>query len=165
MKKLALLAALLLTAPLQAAPGTIRASGDVAKPMEWSVSQLKTQFSKSLQTVTYALKGRKRTAQCLSLLELVRSLPLRLDPKAKNPSLSFIAIVQAKDGYAISFSLGELSPEFGDRKVWLAFDEDGEPLPEKEGPARLVIPGDSKPTRWIYGVTSIVMKDGGRLAR
>jgi DMSO/TMAO reductase YedYZ molybdopterin-dependent catalytic subunit len=63
--------------------------------------------------------------------------------------------VLARDGYRVTFSLGELDPEFGNRQVFLVDRCDGRPLPDETGPLRLVVPEDSRPARWIRQIQRI----------
>jgi hypothetical protein len=48
----------------------------------------------------------------------------------------------------------ELDPDFSDRQIILADQRDGKPLDDKQGPWRIVAPGDNRPARWIRLVTS-----------
>ncbi len=64
-------------------------------------------------------------------------------------------VVEAADGYRVVFSLAELDPEFSDTQVIVAESADGQPLGAKEGPLRLVVPGDKRPARWVRMVTII----------
>ena len=65
----------------------------------------------------------------------------------------------ASDGYTVTFSLGELLEEHGNREIYVVFDGDGKPLPEKDRPVRLVVLGDTKPARSIYAVQTITVVD------
>ena len=62
--------------------------------------------------------------------------------------------VTASDNYQVVFSLGELDPLLGNEQVVLVDTKDGQAL-IKDGPFRLVVPGDKRPARWIHNVTTI----------
>ena len=62
--------------------------------------------------------------------------------------------VTASDHYQAVFSLGELDPMLGNEQVILADTQDSHP-PGKDGPFRLIVPGDKRPARWIRHVTTI----------
>lgn len=64
-------------------------------------------------------------------------------------------IVQAKDGYTVLFSLGELDPGTGNSGAIVATACNGKPLGEDAGPYRLVVPGDKRPARAVRNVTAI----------
>ena len=53
-------------------------------------------------------------------------------------------LIEAADGYKVLFALAELDPDFAPREIILADTRDGKPLDAKEGPFRVVVPGDKK---------------------
>ncbi|MFY9673694.1 MAG: hypothetical protein WAK13_04545, partial [Terriglobales bacterium] len=57
--------------------------------------------------------------------------------------------------YKVAFALAEADPAFATRQIILADKRDGKPLGPKEGPFRIVAPGDKRPARWIRQVTEI----------
>lgn len=60
--------------------------------------------------------------------------------------------------YRVVFSLAELAPDLTGRVVLLADARDGKPLASDEGPLRLVLPDDARPTRWIRQITSLAVR-------
>ncbi|CAN7468453.1 hypothetical protein LJR143_002960 [Pseudoxanthomonas sp. LjRoot143] len=66
--------------------------------------------------------------------------------------------VRARDGYTVVFSLGELDPTLGKQRVYVADECDGRPLPAEAGPARLLIPGDSRPARSARQIQTFVIE-------
>ncbi len=69
--------------------------------------------------------------------------------------------VTATDGYQVVFALTDFDPDFNHgATIVLAGEHDGKPLTE-DGPFRLVIPGDSRPARWVRNVKTIEVVDGG----
>jgi DMSO/TMAO reductase YedYZ molybdopterin-dependent catalytic subunit len=73
------------------------------------------------------------------------------------PAMSTYLLFQAADGYRALFSLPELDPGFLDSDVLVADTLDGNPLPAKVGPFRLVAPHDRRPARWIRMLNSITV--------
>jgi hypothetical protein len=63
--------------------------------------------------------------------------------------------VEAADGYKVVFALAEVDPAFATREIILAFKRDGKPMDAREGPLRIVAPGDKRPARWIRQVTTL----------
>jgi hypothetical protein len=55
----------------------------------------------------------------------------------------------AGDGYQVVFSLGELDPALAGRDIIVADTADDKPLPDTQGPLRIVVPGDSRPARSV----------------
>lgn len=66
-------------------------------------------------------------------------------------------LVEAVDGYRVVFSLAELDPALTDRVILLADTKDGQPLPSREGPFRIIVPGDKLPARWVRQVKSVTV--------
>ncbi len=141
-------------------PETIRIGGAVEKPDAWTVERLSKEFAGDLHTVHYTLKGTKREARCVPLIALIEAAKPRLNPQIKNHELAFLVLARGKDGYTVSFSLGELLPQYGKSAVWVALDRDGKPLPEQAAPAELLVPGDVKPSRWVRALAEITLVDG-----
>ena len=63
-------------------------------------------------------------------------------------TVKMTVLVEASDGYRAAFSLAELDPEMTDRVVLLADTKDGQPLSPREGPFRIIVPGEKRPARW-----------------
>ena len=73
----------------------------------------------------------------------------------RGPQLSQALLVEASDGYKVVFALAEIDPDFATREIILADKRDGKPLDAKQGPFRIVAPGDKQPARWARMVTSL----------
>jgi hypothetical protein len=68
--------------------------------------------------------------------------------------------VHANDGYVVVFALAELDASIGDKRVYLVNRAEGAALAADDGPWRLVVPADRRPTRWSRQVVRIVVADG-----
>jgi DMSO/TMAO reductase YedYZ molybdopterin-dependent catalytic subunit len=79
--------------------------------------------------------------------------PLGKDLRGQNMAIGVIA--KASDGYQVLFPLTQFDPAFSDRTVLLVERRDGKPLDSREGPLRLVVPGDKRHARWVRGITSL----------
>lgn len=79
---------------------------------------------------------------------------VEMGAQMKGPQLTQALLVGAADGYKVLFALAEVDPNFATREILLADKRDGKPLDEKQGPFRIVAPGDQRPARWIRQVTS-----------
>jgi hypothetical protein len=53
-----------------------------------------------------------------------------------------IVVVTSRDGYTVVFSMGELLMHRSDPRVFLVSETAAGPLPENEGPVRLMVHGD-----------------------
>ena len=161
---LSLLLVLQLGTHASAADGdSFRVSGPVERQAEWTAPQVLKELAGSVRTVRYQLRGEEHSARCVPLRLLVKPAAAQFDNEVKNHDLGFAVFVRGRDSYTASFSYAELAVEAEQRAVWLALEVDGKPLEGKESPARLLVLGDARPARWIYGIKSIAVVDGRRI--
>jgi DMSO/TMAO reductase YedYZ molybdopterin-dependent catalytic subunit len=73
----------------------------------------------------------------------------------KNDILRKAVLVTGTDGYGVAIALGEIIPRFANKQVILAYEEDGKPLPQADGFARLVVPGDAFAGRYVSNVAQV----------
>jgi hypothetical protein len=73
--------------------------------------------------------------------------------------LTLRVVIEASDGYRVVLALSDLDPTLGGRRVLVANLVDGQPLPAKEAPYRLLIAGDERPSRWMRQVVAIRVLD------
>jgi Oxidoreductase molybdopterin binding domain len=76
----------------------------------------------------------------------------------RGPALATVVVCTASDGYHVVFTLAELDSAFSDRTVLVATRRDGQPLPEREGHFRIIVPGDQRPARWLRQLAGITIK-------
>ena len=67
-----------------------------------------------------------------------------------------VVLARARDGYTVVFSIGELRAGRANPRVFLVSETASGPLPENEGPVRLVVYGD--PVRSAYGLATFELK-------
>jgi len=94
------------------------------------------------------------------LVEVLKAGGLLLDSDmaAIRETVTMTVLVEATDGYRAVFSLAELDPELIDRVVLLADTKDGRPLPPREGPFRIIVPGEKRPARWVRQVKAVIVR-------
>jgi hypothetical protein len=73
----------------------------------------------------------------------------------RGKALSLRLVVEASDGYLVVLALTDLDPTLGGRRTLLANRVEGQPLPAKEAPFRLLIAGDQRPSRWARNVVAV----------
>jgi hypothetical protein len=134
---------------------TITIDGDVAHTLSWTADTLATQFAADVKTVKYTLSDKDHESRCVPLMDLIKAAGPSFDPDRPKQELQFVVSISATDKFAVCFSLGELLPDFGNKEVWVALDKDGQPLSDRDAPARFIVPSDGKQARWIYGATHI----------
>ncbi len=150
----------------QESAASIEVRGDILKPRQWTVSDLKQQFAKEIRTVKFSTGTDKalHSGTGFPLVSLLQAATPKTEKTPKHYDLSFFVILEAHDKYHVYFSLAELLPSCGNAQAWLILDMDGKALPDKEAPIRLVVLSDQAPDRYIYGISRITMVDGTKLA-
>ena len=74
--------------------------------------------------------------------------------------LNQIVIARAADGYSSILSIAETDPVYRANPVILADTVNGKPLDAREGPYRMVVDGDLRPSRSPRAVVSLEVKAG-----
>ena len=87
---------------------------------------------------------------------MIRRRGPALNPRVKNDRVRFLVLARGWDGYAATFSLAELLPEFGHAAAWLAGTGWKLPPPEA-GPVELLVPGDVKAACWVHGIAAVTV--------
>ena len=80
---------------------------------------------------------------------------VELGDKLRGPRMTEMLLVEAADGYRVAFALAEVDPPFAVRDIIIADKRDGKPLDAKEGPLRIVAPGDKRAARWVRQVKAL----------
>jgi DMSO/TMAO reductase YedYZ molybdopterin-dependent catalytic subunit len=149
----------------QVSSATLTVRGDIQKPGEWTVETLRQQFAKQTQTVKFTAGDKQQNVGTgIPLYSLIQEAALKTEKAPKHYDLSFLVILEARDSYRVYFSLAELAPQCGHAQVWLIWDIDGKPLSDKEAPFRLVVSSDQGHDRHIYGISTLTLVDGTKLA-
>jgi len=99
------------------------------------------------------------TYEGVALGDLLRKNGAPAGEAIRGAKLSLVAVVKASDGYQVIFALPELDPAFSKKVVILADRRNGQPLSDKEGPFRLVVPDEERQARWVRQVTSIELRE------
>lgn len=152
---------------------TLSIGGDIKKPGQWSAEQLKTQFGDQVKEVKFTdpfSSWQKKTGNGIPLLSVIKAAEPRLEKVTKfhkdqmHYDMSFLVILEARDKFRVYFSLAELMPQLGSTEIYLVWNKEGKPLSGKEAPFRLVTVNTKMPDREIYGISSITIVDGDKLA-
>lgn len=73
----------------------------------------------------------------------------------RGPALLMAVVVEARDGYRVAFTLGELDPLLGKAEVVLADRCNGAMLDAEDGPFRLAVAGDTRGARSVRQVVTL----------
>jgi hypothetical protein len=87
--------------------------------------------------------------------DLLARAGVEFGEKLRGKGLRQVVIAHCRDHYDIVFALAEFDDAFNSRTILLVDRQDGQPLPEGQGPVRLVVPGDKRPARWARMVASL----------
>jgi hypothetical protein len=93
--------------------------------------------------------GTKIVYEGVTLLAVLQKAGAPFGKQLRGKVLSTYVLAKAMDGYQVMFTLGELDPDFGNETILLADKRDGKPLPDKQGPLRLVCPNDKEGARSV----------------
>lgn len=80
-------------------------------------------------------------------------------PKQKHVGLRSVLVATSADGFVSVFSVGELLDGLGPTTAFIAWEQDGKPLPKEHGTFRLVVPTDKRGSRSSYQLTSLRVLD------
>jgi hypothetical protein len=92
-------------------------------------------------------------------LEILRRAGAPLGKELRGPNMTMCVVAGGSDGYQAVFALAEFDPAFTDQLILVADHRDGQPLNSREGPLRLIVPGDKRPARWVRALTILRLKD------
>jgi DMSO/TMAO reductase YedYZ molybdopterin-dependent catalytic subunit len=131
-------------------------TGDVQTPLSLSLSDLAALPRKTLK-VTNEHEKKEETYQGVPLAEILKRAGVPQGERMRGRAFGTYVRADAADGYSVIFSLGELDSSIQDLDVLVADTLDGQPIPDKVGPLRLVVPHDKRPARWVRMLVSITV--------
>jgi len=129
-------------------------SGDVPQSLSLSLADLAALPRKTLR-VSNQHSGKQETYEGVALAELFKRAGVPQGEQLRGPDLAAYVRAEGADGYVVTFGLAELDSSFQDSEVLVADTLDGQPLGDKVGPLRLIVPQDKRPGRWVRMLRSI----------
>jgi DMSO/TMAO reductase YedYZ molybdopterin-dependent catalytic subunit len=135
---------------------TISVEGEVAHPLKLSAADITAM--KKTEVVAADRDGKEHRYSGVPLYEILQQAGVTLGPQLRGENMSKYLLVKSGDGYEVLFSLPELDSTFANQVIILADKMDGNPLPAGKGPFRIVVPGEKKPARWIWEVTTMTVR-------
>jgi DMSO/TMAO reductase YedYZ molybdopterin-dependent catalytic subunit len=139
------------SAPAQAR-AVLRVSGAVDHPLVLGMSDLDAMHHVSANVDK---NGVKAVYKGVPLFEILSRAGIPAGTPPRDTRNTLYVTVTAADGYRVVFALAELDPGFSDRTVLLADRRDDQPLASREGPFRIVVPGEKLHARWVREVQSL----------
>lgn len=121
--------------------------GDVATPLKLTAADLATM---PRETASLAEPdGSTIPYEGVPIIEVLKKAGLQFGKEMRGKALAGYLLVEARDGYQVVFSMGELDPELTGSRIIVADRRDGKPLSVQQGPIRLVVSGDKRPARSV----------------
>lgn len=129
-------------------------SGAVSHPLALSLQDL---AAMPRTKVTVQEHDTKVNYEGVTLTAILEKAGAPLGAQLRGKAMASYILVTASDGYRVVFALPELDPGFTDasQQIILADTADGKPLPERQGPVRIVDSQEKRGARWIRMVKSI----------
>jgi len=130
-----------------AEPARLAITGAVEQPLNLQISDLEKMPHVSVEVKDH--DGSVTTYEGVPLAELLKSAGAPIGEKLRGANMASYVLAHAKDGYRVVFALAELDFAFTDSKVLVAYAANGKPLPDGQGPFRIVVPQEKRSARWI----------------
>jgi len=124
--------------------------GDIAAPLTLTVADL---AKMPRETASLAEPDGSTIAyEGVPIIEILKKAGLPFGKEMRGKALAGYLLAEARDGYQVVFSLGELDPELTASRVIVGDRRDGKPLSAQQGPVRLVVASDKRPARSVRTV-------------
>ena len=121
--------------------------GDIQAPLTLTLADL---AKMPHETATLAEPdGSKIAYEGVPLAEILNKAGIPSGKEMRGKALAGYVLAEARDGYQVVFSLGELDPGLAGTHVIVADRRDGKPLSAQQGPIRLVVTSDKRPARSV----------------
>jgi len=137
----------------------LRVDAGEGRIASWSLAQLKALPAETARASTR--DGAAFEARGVSVAALLKHAGLDLGASLGSAAVVGRALLaRAADGYVAVFGLAEIDPHFGHPPalvVWAT--DDGSPLSPARGPLALVVPGESRPGRWVRQLVALEVRD------
>ncbi|HEX4170425.1 MAG TPA: molybdopterin-dependent oxidoreductase [Bryobacteraceae bacterium] len=98
-------------------------------------------------SVTVEEHGKQVQYDGVWLHDVLAGLGVPFGAALRGKALASYMLATGRDGYAVVYTLTEMDTAFSAGDLMLADKVNGKPLPETQGPLRIVAPHDKKPAR------------------
>ena len=152
-------------APAATPTSAVKVFGAVDSPRTWTADAL-AQLPPTIQTDTFLSGATPQTHTYVgpTLWGLLSQSGLQLTAGVKNDVLNRYVVATGSDGYRVVYSLGELSPSFGNLPDLVATQEvtvGGLTPLAGDGLARITAPGDVRGGRYLSNLASLEVRASG----
>lgn len=127
--------------------------GEVTAPVTVTRADMEAMETRTVPATGH--DGTERTYEGPTLRALLDRAGVPGGEALHGRALSGYVVVEARDGYRVTFALAELDGGYWDTLPILAFRRDGEPLAEEVGPFQVIAPDTPKHGRWARQVACL----------
>ena len=99
--------------------------------------------------------GRAVRFEGVRLSDVLEQAGVTFGQTMRGARLGTYVLARAGDGYQVVFALPEIDPDFAERDIIIADRQDSRPLPARDGPLRIIAPGDQRHARWVRGLQAL----------
>jgi len=134
---------------------TLTIGGDVPKPLTLSATDFR-----QLPRVTVIRREQAGETKYEGVLvaELLKRAGVTLGQGMGRQTVAAYLLASAKDGYQAIFAMGEVDPVFTDSELMIADTMNGAPLPDGQGPFRIVAPHDKGGARSVRALQRLDLR-------
>ncbi len=136
----------------------IQITGEVPKPQSISPEEFAKLPRSSLRARAH--DGIEHQYEGVAMVDVLATAGVPTGKDLRGLAMALYVVVEASDNYRAVFSLAELDRSITDRVTLLADRRDGQPLPAKDGPLLVVVPGEKKHARWVKQVVRLKVGRG-----
>lgn len=104
--------------------------------------------------------GKESKYSGVEIREILQLAGVKFGKDLRGKGIAQYLLVEAADGYKAVYSLTELDPDFTDKVVILADQQDGKALSDHDGKFQIVASGEKKHARWVRQVTALRVRVG-----
>lgn len=137
---------------------SFQVGGEVANPRTYTLDDLRALSSEQVRgVVSVAGRDDAYVFDAVRLFTLINAA----GPTISGNGAGHYVRIDGADGSQAIVAWGEISPDFEGKPVAVAFTQDGTPLDDATGFARLVVPGDLRGGRSVASITAITLVRAG----
>lgn len=109
-------------------------------------------------TIKVVFHDEPHTFEGVPLTALLDKVGAPTGDRLRGQQLALVVLATARDGYRVAYSLSETDAVIRSNRVIIADKDNGQPLPDSDGPWRIVAEGDLKPARSARMIASIEVR-------
>jgi hypothetical protein len=133
-------------------PAVLKVEGAVPAPLSLTAEDL---AKMPRTTASLASDGGTDTYEGVLLYDILVKAGWQFGHMPAGKGVPVCILATAKDGFQAVYSIGEIDPELAGEKVIVADKLNGQPLPGRYKPFRIVSPQDKKHARSIYSLVKM----------